>query len=224
MSTFDNPIWHSLSSVHAHLAKVAPGARCYDASFAPIAGIEEETYVALTSLASMLENGAKVTLFLQAEPKLPPVFSNAFTGSLIQMICEEPKEVQPVPVAELGAENVDEMIGLARLCNIGLFSQRTAELGTYLGIWIGKQLVSMAGERLQSQDFIEVSAVCTHPDFRGRGYSSAIIHEICTRVLSRGKVPILHVRPDNSSAVHTYGKLGFRERRCFQRHVLKKTF
>lgn len=223
MSTFDNLIWHSLSSVHASLAKVAPGARCYDASFAPIAGVEDETDLALTSLASLLETDARVTLFLQSEPRLPASLLNAFIGPLVQMICEKPQPARSVQFTELGTDDVEEMIRLAEICKIGLFSPRTVELGSYLGVWNDKQLVAMAGERLQTEEFVEISAVCTHPDFRGQGYSKGLLHEICSRILASGRVPILPVRPDNVSAVRTYQSLGFTKRRSFRRFVLKKT-
>lgn len=223
MSTFDNPIWHSLCGVHAPLANVAPGARCYHASYAPIAGIEDETNLALTSLASLLETDARVTLFLQSEPRLPASLSNTFTGPLLQMICEKPQPARSVQFTELGTDDVEEMTSLAEICKIGLFSPRTVEFGSYVGIWNDKQLVAMAGERLQTQEFIEVSAVCTHPDFRGQGYSKALVHEICSRILACGKLPILHVRPDNVGAVRNYQSIGFRERRCFLRYMLKKS-
>ena len=38
-----------------------------------------------------------------------------------------------------------------------------------------RPLVAMAGERLQIDEFIEISAVCTHPDYRGRGYGAALM-------------------------------------------------
>src|ERR1700730_8736727 len=62
------------------------------------------------------------------------------------------------------------MDSLAELTQPGPFGQRTPELGTYLGIFVSGRLVAMAAERLRLRGFAEASAVCTHSDFRGRGY------------------------------------------------------
>ena len=50
------------------------------------------------------------------------------------------------------------------------FRNRTHELGQYYGIRVGGRLLAMAGERLSPVGYTEISAVCTHPDYRGRGY------------------------------------------------------
>ncbi|MGA9320158.1 MAG: hypothetical protein WBW06_03770, partial [Xanthobacteraceae bacterium] len=41
-------------------------------------------------------------------------------------------------------------------------------LGSYIGIRSGGQLVAMAGERMKFDGFTEISAVCSHPEHRGR--------------------------------------------------------
>jgi len=43
------------------------------------------------------------------------------------------------------------------------------ELGRYFGVIENGRLAAMAGERMGMPGFREVSAVCTHPDFLGRG-------------------------------------------------------
>ena len=48
-------------------------------------------------------------------------------------------------------------------------------MGQYLGIFDGDRLVAMAGERMTLAGFVEVSAVCTHPDYRGRGYAKQLV-------------------------------------------------
>jgi predicted GNAT family acetyltransferase len=50
------------------------------------------------------------------------------------------------------------------------FMSQTIHMGSYFGIRASDgRLVAMVGERLQSTAFAEISAMCTLPEFRGRG-------------------------------------------------------
>ena len=51
------------------------------------------------------------------------------------------------------------------------------------------RLAAMAGERLQSIAFAEISAVCTHPEFRGRGYARDLTTFLAAQILAAGKTP-----------------------------------
>ena len=66
----------------------------------------------------------------------------------------------------------------------------------------------MAGERLQSAAFSEISAVCTHPEFRGRGYARDLVTFLTSQILAAGKTPFLHVKSENEAKV-LYQKIGF---------------
>ena len=71
------------------------------------------------------------------------------------------------PVA-LGTTDVPEMLALTAATDPGPFLAQTILMGSYFGIRASDgRLVAMAGERLQSTAFAEISAVCTHPEFRG---------------------------------------------------------
>jgi hypothetical protein len=73
------------------------------------------------------------------------------------------------------------------------------------------RLVAMAGERLQSTAFVEISAVCTHPEFRGRGYARDLTTFLAAQILAVGKTPFLHVKSENGAKV-VYRNIGFRFR------------
>jgi predicted GNAT family acetyltransferase len=109
---------------------------------------------------------------------------------------------------------------LAALTEPGPFRARTCELGEFFGIFEGGRLVSMAGQRLRLPSFIEVSAVCTHPDARGRGYARAAMVRVMEDILSRGATPFLHAFADNP-AVRVYEALGFTHRRSLHLAVLQ---
>ena len=94
----------------------------------------------------------------------------------------------------------------------GPFLPQTIRMGSYFGIrTVDGRLVAMAGERLQSTECVEISAVCTHPEFRGRGYAQALTTFLAAQVLAAGKIPFLHVKSENGAKV-VYRKIGFRLR------------
>ena len=113
------------------------------------------------------------------------------------------------------------MIALAELTEPGPFRQRTIELGAFFGIFESGRLLAMAGQRLHLPDFVEVSAVCTHPDVRGRGYARMLIATVVDEIRERGKTAFLHSFSDNHSAIRVYESLGFTLRRSLHLAVLK---
>ena len=79
----------------------------------------------------------------------------------------------------------------------------------------------ISGQRTHVAGFIEVSAVCTHPDARGRGYARATMSHVIAHILQREEIPYLHSFEDNYSAIRVYEGLGFRLRRSLHLAVLK---
>src|SRR5262249_52998820 len=112
----------------------------------------------------------------------------------------------------LGDEDAAEMLALARLTEPGPFLPRTHAMGSFIGIRIGGQLVAMAGERMRFPGYTEVSGVCTHPDFRGRGYARRLSATVASRIEARGEQPFLHAWKSNDAAVSLYEDLGFQLR------------
>ena len=126
------------------------------------------------------------------------------------------EEFRPLTTAD-----VPEMVALAELTEPGPFRDRTIELGPFFGIFEAGRLVAMAGERMHLPRYVEVSAVCTHPDARGRGYARMLISIVMDEIRQRGKTPFLHSYADNESAIRVYRTLGFRQRRTFELAVLR---
>jgi predicted GNAT family acetyltransferase len=123
-------------------------------------------------------------------------------------------------MTSLGTADIPEMMRLVEVTQPGPFGLRTQELGTYLGIHIGNRLVAMAGERMKIDGYVEISAVCTHPDVRGFGYAAALVAALSRSALERGEIPFLHVFSDNDPAIALYHKVGFRIRRTLHLTVL----
>ena len=105
------------------------------------------------------------------------------------------------------------MLALVELTRPGPFAVRTVDLGGYVGVFDGDRLVAMAGQRLAPPGFREISAVCTHPDFRGRGLAAGLTALVARGILERGERPFLHHASDNDPARRVYETLGFQFRR-----------
>lgn len=86
-----------------------------------------------------------------------------------------------------------------------------------------EKLVAMAGERMRpSLDYQEISGICTHPQFRGRGYAEKLTAYITFHALKENKIPMLHVNSENTPAIRIYEKIGFRKRKTLFLRRLKK--
>jgi predicted GNAT family acetyltransferase len=112
-------------------------------------------------------------------------------------------------VLELTDADASEMLALARLTEPGPFLARTHEMGSFVGIRVAGRLAAMAGERFRFPGYTEVSGVCTHPDFRGRGFARLLSASVAGRIESRGERPFLHAWKDNAAAISLYQSLGF---------------
>ncbi|WP_348261765.1 GNAT family N-acetyltransferase [Telmatobacter sp. DSM 110680] len=229
-SLLDNPILHALLSDHRLLAQIDGQARRYPAEIGPLAGIPEQSQPNYDSLRTLAGSGGLLGLFLNDEPALPEGWALFRGGTLTQMICrglelaETQVSTHEFPEAtmlrRLVAPDVPAMLELARLTEPGPFRERTIELGNFYGIFEGERLMAMAGQRTRVPGFVEVSAVCTHPDARGRGYGGRLMREVMRDIFAEQRSPYLHAFADNP-AVRLYRSLGFTQRRTFHLAIIK---
>jgi predicted GNAT family acetyltransferase len=124
----------------------------------------------------------------------------------------EPPGDEALDAQPLTPGDVDQALALATLTRPGPFGPRTIELGDYFGYFEGPSLVAMAGERACAGRLREISGVCTHPDYQGRGLARRLTSKLIHRQVHRGEVPFLHVLVDNRAAIALYERLGFRSR------------
>jgi predicted GNAT family acetyltransferase len=154
---------------------------------------------------------------------LPPDVEVVRTADVLQMIVEE---WNPVPVTltmmPLGEADEAAMVELADLTKPGPFMSRARLMGAYRGLFDDGRLIAMSGERMRTPTFTEISAVCTHPDYRNRGYAKQFVSQGGNEIVADGKTPFLHVFADNALAIATYEKLGFRRSRMMQFTIIRR--
>jgi ribosomal protein S18 acetylase RimI-like enzyme len=126
---------------------------------------------------------------------------------------ETPANDEAPDASPLTSEHSSQALELAAMTRPGPFGPRTIELGDYFGYFDGERLVAMAGERMCAGALREISGVCTHPDFQGRGLARRLMLKLVRRQLLRDETPFLHVMRDNASARSVYQRLGFRNYR-----------
>jgi ribosomal protein S18 acetylase RimI-like enzyme len=218
----DNPIWHALAGPHGRHARGRGLARHYPRDIAPFSAIAEASAAAYADLAGDLPAGIEARLLRPQVEPLPQGWEELRRWPLLQMVAqqppEDPAEDGQLSAAELSQDDAPAMLDLVAATEPGPFARNTPVLGRYLGIRDGDRLVAMAGERLRLPGYVELSAICVHPEARGKGYAAALTQELMRRAFARGERPFLHVRPDNAPAVALYHRLGFEPRRELVMH------
>ncbi|MBX2859664.1 MAG: GNAT family N-acetyltransferase [Vampirovibrio sp.] len=218
----NNPIWKALNSQQQGMSTGNDLARVFDAVVSPLSGMVEPSPEAYAALGELAKDGRRVVLFLEQVVSPPAGWALEVEGALTQMIWEGSAlpTVGVFDIEPLGETDVPEMLALAKLTKPGPFETKTITMGQYLGIRQEGRLVAMAGERLHLSEgkdgYTEISAVCTHPDFQGRGYAKALMVALMEGVLNRGEIPMLHAWKSNTGAIAVYEKLGFVESRVLQ--------
>lgn len=213
-SGLDNPFWSSLATHHASIAEGGPLARRYPADFSSIAGLPALESANVDALEALVGVGEDMSTAGPFVPKLRKNWQVLHESRLTQMIRVDrtPLSEEEVDVSILGATDVPDMLALVQLAKPGPFRVRTIELGTYIGVRDAGRLVAMAGERMRIGEFREISALCTHPDARRRGYGRALASRIVNRMLRAAETPFLHVESTNQPAIDLYLALGFSRR------------
>jgi ribosomal protein S18 acetylase RimI-like enzyme len=213
----DNMIWNAITTGNNDIAVINGDVGCYFPDIAPFAGMKvfndanlKKLYefipanrsVAISSLNKMDHDESRWKL-LQPMDVTQMVYEhsvNTFTTKNSSLI---------VPLSE---EHVPRMMELTPLTRPGPFLQQTIRFKNYFGIFNEGRLAAMTGQRMHPRPYMEVSAVCTHPDFRGLGYATSLMLHVMKIILDNSFTPFLHVLSNNSNAIELYKTIGFRTR------------
>lgn len=182
-----------------------------DLAYGPFAATGDDGPDSLIALAAMATGDSEMWLVGQDVAVAPPGMTIARTATLAQMVATtvSPAQAPPFEWTVLGEADAEEMRALALLTRPGPFHPLTHRLGRFIGVREQGQLVAMAGERMHLPGFTEVSGVCTHPDFRGRGLAGALMRIVMQAMLDRGETPFLHAYAAHGRTIALYETLGF---------------
>jgi predicted GNAT family acetyltransferase len=215
MNPLDRPVWASLSGAHAQLSLGDALARRYRPDVNQFASAcRDDDEQAQAALAGLLGPGDEI-IVLQVPPVVvPPGCAVRKSAQGVQMVATQAVQTPPSVsgAVRLGDADAPEMLALAQLTQPGPFFPATHTMGTFWGLRIDGRLAAMAGERLRPPGHTEVSGVCTHPDFRGRGLARTLSALVAARIQARGETPFLHAWKTNAGAIQLYESLGFRLR------------
>ncbi len=209
-----NPIWHALSTHQAGFSLGADLAKCYQPDVAPFVATQHEEPANISALNSLIEND-EVVYLLGSNPPLSRGLKVEAYGICAQMVWQGSAiaDERAQNILQLSAADVPDMLALTAVAFPGYFRPRTYAMGDYFGVRHNGILIAMAGERMSMPGYQEISAVCTHPDFRGQGHAERLIRRLISNMWKRGTTPFLHVGDENEKAKRLYEKSGFVERR-----------
>lgn len=209
----DNPIWESLISRHQALAQRQGDVSRYPPVVAPFLGVAASGIDAGTALESLVPPDDTV-LLLGPTPAVPEGWRLQGPVVLAQMVCPaRMAELDGPQMIELSEVHRADVLELTALVYPHYFRPRTMDLGRYFGIYQDGRLAAMIGERMGMDGHQEISAVCTHPDYNGRGYARRLLAWLSNDNLARRRMPFLHVSHENQRAILLYEQAGYRHRR-----------
>lgn len=134
------------------------------------------------------------------------------------------QEAQALPSGEdaaevvaLGHRDTGALMRLYSFYPDNFFEPFQLDTGLYYGVRRGGELVSVAGvHAVSARDGVAaVGNVVTHPKHRGQGLSVKTTGRLLQHLFQRVPLATLNVRRDNSPAVKTFERLGFRAHRTF---------
>ncbi|HYE41108.1 MAG TPA: GNAT family N-acetyltransferase [Ramlibacter sp.] len=222
MSDLDRPVWATLQ----HQPGRALGderARRFKPDINRFAATPGEDSEHLLALAGLVQPGDDMVYLLQVPAiAMPPGLEAVKEARGVQMLATRPLQADDDGIQALGEADAAEMLALATLTEPGPFMARTHTMGRFIGVRIGGRLAAMAGERMRFPGYVEVSGVCTHPDFRGQGLARRLSAAVAANIQRRGEQPFLHAWTTNTAAIALYESLGFQVRTTVNVAMLRR--
>jgi ribosomal protein S18 acetylase RimI-like enzyme len=206
----DAIFWNTLTGPHAMHAAGAGGARRYASGFSPIIAFADTSAPDFDALAPFCAAGEH--FYCDGwQGACPDGWRIDADTTMFRMVWEGgiPGEDAAPDAVELGRGDAAAAMALATLCRPGPFGPRTIELGDYFGYFESGALIAMAGQRTRVPGYTEISGVCTHPDWQGRGMAKQLMLKLIRQQMQAGELPFLHVMRSNVAAHQMYLRMGF---------------
>ncbi len=209
----DRPVWAALTTSQKSLGIGDERALRYRPEINLFAAAADRSTETLSVLGDLARLGDALALVESQEWTNIPGTRVERIAQVDQMLWEAGgRRAEPIDHLRLGEPDAPEMLALATLTKPGPFSIATHRMGEFIGVRVDGRLAAMAGQRFRVPGYVEVSAVCTHPDHRGQGYAARLMQVLIDRIVAAGEMPFLHTYPDNAAAIRLYESLGFRRR------------
>ena len=206
-----NPVWYSLNETHNTFLLEFDGVQFYQPDVCVFGAFFDAS-----KTAKALNEYSKIAdkFFLVSENQTPITdTNNVILEKKIdgcQMVLENLIDLEITEnIVLLTDDYIDEIYDLIWLVMPGFYKRRGFEMGKYFGIFKDSKLVSITGQRMQTDDFIEVSGVVTHPNYTKRGYAKQLVAYTTKDILKEKKLPILHTNKGNT-AIPIYEKIGYK--------------
>jgi predicted GNAT family acetyltransferase len=212
MHPLDRPIWSALTTRQAHLAVGdAQQALRFDVDHALFAAGADAGPRAGVAIGALIPEGGVVGLVEAGSVALPKSARVVTEAACVQMTLDalKPSRAPEPDWIDLTEADAPAMLALATLTEPGPFFSKTHRLGDFVGVRIDGRLAAMAGERMKPEGFLEVSGVCVHPDFRGRGLAAGLMRIVVERALARHETPFLHAYAHKPEALALHRGVGF---------------
>lgn len=205
---FKNPVIAALNETHKHLAIDYNGMKFYKPDTCSFGAFTEiaKTKEAINKYATLTQNFFVVGERPNFDTKITLIKEVTCSQMVLENLIEPAYESEIIKLNQL---HMDEVYDLVWLVMPGYYEKKTFTMGNYYGIFKNEKLVAVTGERLQSNTFIEVSAVVTHPEHTGNGYAKQLVAHTSKNIFLQEKTPILHVAKSNYKAINLYEKLGY---------------
>ena len=206
-----NPVWYSLNETHKKFLIEFDGVQFYQPDVNRFGAFFDET-----KTAKALNEYSKIAdkFFLVSENQVPIIDTNHVILEKkidgCQMVLENLIDIEITEnIVLLSEKYIDEIYNLIWLVMPGFYQKRGFEMGLYYGIFKDNKLISITGQRMQTDDFIEISGVVTHPEHTKKGYAKQLVAHTTKEILKEKKLPILHTNKGNP-AIGLYEKLGYK--------------
>ncbi len=209
---FDNPVWSALEETHKEYLISYENAKFYHPDYCPFGSFNDAKDI-IKAMESYAELTSDFFIVCQEAPAYPKSLTLKGEYHCLQM--ELSQEDFKIPeytstIVKLTKAHEQQLYDLIMLVMPGTYRKKSFDVGDYYGIFDGDELVAATGERIQDDEFIEVSGVVTHPDHVRKGYAKQLVAYTSAEVLKKGKTPILHVLEINEGAIRLYEKLGYK--------------
>lgn len=153
-------------------------------------------------------------------------FNCTYSEHQARMILREPcvETINDNNIIELGpayADRLNDFYHLSYPSN--WFDPAMLDCHPFIGYLHNHQLVSVAGIHVYSPEF-QVAAlgnITTHPDFRGQGFATQCTAALCQKLKSQVTLIGLNVHTENTAAIRSYEKAGFKINHRFAEMMLE---